>query len=108
MVCYARCVPKLNYDEIIALSEDPDVTAEDLDPGQPASPERYAELAEIGALLFLESSFEEQIPVVRCLPADNSAQLLVRMPVGDRNRILEQLPTRLAREITALLGVGVS
>ena len=106
--CYAGCVPKLDYDEIIALSEDPNVTAEDLDPGQPATPERYAELAEFADAVFLEEcTLEEQIAVTRCLPADIAVRPLARMPEGDRQRILDQIPEHLAGEIVGLLPVGV-
>ena len=102
-------MPKLNYEEIIALSEDPNVTADDLERGQPFTPERYAWLAEFADAVFLEEcTLDEQITVTRCLPADISARRLARMPEGDRNPILVQLPAELAEEIVSLLPIAVS
>ena len=101
-------MPRLNYDEIIALSEDPNVTANDLPHGRPLTPTEINDLAEGAARLFFDSSLEDQIAVTRCLPAGNSAEMLTRMPEADRSRILEQLPTRLAHDIAILLPAVVS
>ena len=101
-------MPKLDYDEIIALSEDPNVTSDDLPPGRPMTPEERSDFDDAVDDLFYRAPLEVQVSVTECLPAELSARRLGRMPADDRNRILEQLPTRLTREIVGRLPVGAS
>ena len=109
VTCYGRKVPKLNYDEIIALSEDPNVTVDDLDPGRPLTSEELSDLAELADTVFLEEcTLEQQVAVTRCLPAEIAVRPLGRMSAEDRKRILDRIPNRLAREIASLLPVGVT
>ena len=96
-----------DYQETIALSEDPGVTGDDVR-GQPFGPERYAELADFADSMFYKCSLDEQVEVARCLPAHISARRLAHVPDRRRSDILSQLPSDLAEEITSLLPVAVS
>ena len=95
---------ELDYESIIALSEDPDVTGDGMR-GQPFSADRYAELADFADTLFYECSAAEQVKITRSLPVHVSARRIARMSSAERSGILSRLPTELAREIQSLFVV---
>ena len=97
----------LNHEEIIALSEDPDVSFDDIR-GRPPTPEELIWLADLADDLFYQCSLEEQIGDTRALPADISARRLARMSGQERSAILTRVPAELAKEITALIPASVS
>lgn len=102
-----RSVTQLDYQEIITLSEDPDVIFEDVR-GRPPTAEELHELATLAAAIFHQCSLEEQIAVTLCLPTRISARHLAPMSDQQRSAILTQLPAGLADEIVSLLPAGVS
>ena len=97
---------RLNHAEIIALSEDPDVSFDDVR-GQPPTAEERAWLADLADSLFYQCSLKEQIITVQELPAHISARPLARMSDQERSAILSRIPSDLAKEITALIPAGV-
>ena len=97
---------RLNHEEIIALSEDPDVSFDDVR-GRPPTAEERAWLADLADSLFYQCSLEEQIGDTRDLPAEISARRLARMSDQERSAILSRLPADLAKKITALIPAGV-
>lgn len=97
---------ELDYDEIIALSEDPEVSFDDVR-GQPFNAERYAWLAEVADSVFYQCSLEVQVRNVIGMPVHISVRRLVRMSGEKRDEILSQLPADLADEIRGHLSVGV-
>ena len=100
-------VTELDYQEIIALSEDPDVSFDDVR-GQPFTAERYAWLAEVADSVFYQCSLEVQVRSVIGMPVDVSARRLSRMSDDERTGILSQVPADLANEVVSQLPVGVS
>lgn len=98
---------QLDYQEIIALSEDPTVMFEDAR-GRPATAEELSELAQFAAAIFHQCSLEEQIAVTFCLPTRISARHLAPMSDQERSAILTRLPAGLADEIDSLLPAGVA
>ena len=101
---------QLNYQEIIALSEDPNMTFEDVG-GRPPTAEELGELGELGELaaaVFLQCSLEERIEVTLSLPAYVSARHLAPLSDQERADILPRLPGELAEEIGSLLLSRVS
>ena len=102
-----KSMAELDYQEISALSEDSDLSSEDVH-GQPFNSDQYAELANFADSVFYECSLDEQVEITRCLPAQVSARRLSHMQDQGRNDILSQLPPGLAEEIATLLPVAVS
>ena len=98
---------QLNYQEIIALSEDPNVTFEDVG-GRPPTAEELGELGQLAAAVFLQCSLEERIEVTLSLPAYVSARHLAPLSDQERADILSRLPVELAEEIGSLLLSRVS
>ena len=98
---------KLDYQEIIALSEDPNVTFEDVR-GRPPTLDELDQLAEFADSIFYQCSFEERLDVTLCLPAHISARHLALLSDHERRTILSQLPADLAEQIVSLLPAGVS
>ncbi len=94
---------KLDYEEIIALSEDPEG---DEDPGQPSSVESLERVAEVADALFYECPFEEKIEHILYFPTDISARRLARMSDQERAEIYSRLPSELVEEITKQLPVS--
>ena len=97
---------ELDYEEIIALSEDPEVSFDDVR-GEPFNAERYAWLAEVADSLFYQCSLEVQVRNMIGMPVHISVRRLVRMSGEKRDEILSQLPADLADEIRGYLSVGV-
>ena len=98
---------RLDYQEIIALSEDPDVTFDDVR-GRPPTPEELDDLAEFADFLFYQRPIEKQIRDMLDLPVQISVRRLARMSDDGRTEILSRLPADLAEEIRSLLPMGVS
>ena len=93
---------RLDYEEIISLTEDP--LAEE-DPGRPASVESLEQVAKIADALFYQCPLEEKIKHIRYFPAEISAGRLAGMPDQERSEILSHIPSRLVEEIMALMPV---
>ena len=100
-----RRVTKLDYEEIIGLSEDPDVTLEDVH-GEPPVPEDFERVAKVADAFFSQSSREVQIGVTRGWPAHVSARCLALLSDHQRDEILSHLPPDLAKKIISLLPVA--
>ena len=100
-------VAELDYRQIIALSEDPNVSGEDVR-GRPFGAGQYAELADFADSVFYRCSVDEQVEITRCLPAHVSVRRLANMTDPERIGILSRLPSDLADDIISLLAVGVS
>lgn len=98
---------ELDYQEIIALSEDPDVSFDDVR-GQPFTAEQHEELAEFSDSIFYQCTLEVQVRSVIGMSVDISARRLARMSDEERAEILSYVPTNLADEIVSLLPVGVA
>ena len=96
-----------DYQEIIALSEDPEVSFEDIR-GQPFTAEEYSELAEFADSIFYDSSLDVQISHVIGMPIHVSVRRLSRMSDDQRKELLSHVPSDLADEITSLMPVGVT
>ena len=99
-------VAELDYQEIIALSEDPDVSFDDVG-GRPPTPEELDDLAKFADSMFYQRPLEKQIGDIRDLPIHISVRRLSRMPNDKRTDILSQLPSDLAEELVSLLPIGV-
>lgn len=97
---------KPDYDEIIALSEDPKVTFEDVSTLPPTS-EDFERVAETADALFCQSSVAVKARVIRNWPTSVSARRLALLSNSDRNEVLSRLPADLAEGIVAVLPVGV-
>ena len=96
---------KLDYEEIIGLSEDPDATFKDVR-GEPPAPEDFERVAKVANAIFCESSLETQIRVSRGWPAHVSARRLALLSDHQRNEILSNLPPDLAKKIVSLLPIA--
>ena len=100
-------MPELDYEEIIALSEDPDVSLDDVR-GRPFTPEELDELSEFADSIFYECTLDVQVRSVIGMPIGVSVRRLARMSDDERTEILSQVPAELADEIVSQLPVGVS
>lgn len=98
---------EIDYQEIIALSEDPDVTF-DGDAGRPFTPEEDAWLGELADSIFLRRSLEQQVADICDMPIEVSVRRLSQLSVSQRAEILSRLPGELARELRSQLPLGVS
>ena len=98
---------ELDYEEIIALSEDPNVTFDDIR-GRSPSPEELERVTEVAGVLFCRSSLETQIEFVSGMPSHVAASHLALLSDSDRDRVLSRLPVDLADVIASLLPVGVT
>ena len=96
---------EIDYREIIALSEDPDVSFDGT--GRPFTPQEDAWLAELADSIFLRRPLEKQVADVRDMPIDVSVRRLSKVSVLQQTEILSQLPDHLARELRSQLPVGV-
>lgn len=81
----------IDYREIVALSEDPDVTF-DGDAGRPFTPEEDAWLAELADSIFLRRSLEQQVADICDMPIEVSVRRLSQLSVSQRAEILSRLP----------------
>ena len=92
----------LDYEEIIALSEDPDVTLEDV-AGKPPAPEDFERVAKVADAIFYQSPLATQVSVTRGWPASVSARKLALLSDREREQVLSHLPTGLSKKIVSLL-----
>lgn len=81
------------------MSEDPDVTLEDV-AGEPPAPEDFERVAKVADAIFCRSSLETQIRVTHAWPADVSARRLALVSDDRRDEILSHLPPDLRRLIS--------
>ena len=100
-------VTELDYDEIIALSEDPNVSFDDVR-GRPFTPDELRELAEFADSIFYECPLDVQVRNVIGMPVHISVRRFARMSGEERAEILSQLPVGLANEILEHLPAGGS
>ena len=98
---------EIDYREIIALSEDPDVSF-DIDAGRPFTPEEDAWLADLSDSTFLRRPLEKQVADIRDMPIEVSVRRLSQFSVSQQAVILSRLPGDLARDLRSQLPVGVS
>ncbi len=91
---------ELDYEEIIALSEDPTVTSEEVR-GQPPSPESLQQVADLADELFYQCPFEEKIEDILHFPVEISARRLAKIPESERTELLSHL--QLSPETTSLM-----
>ena len=82
----------MDYQEIIALSESPDETFDEV-PGRPPTSEELELVAEVADAVFCQGSLEEKIRITRAWPAPISARRLALLSAEERAKILVQLPT---------------
>ena len=99
-------VAETDYREIIALSEDPDVSF-DGDAGRPFTPQEDAWLAELADSIFLRRPVEKQVEDIRDMPIEVSLRRLPLLSVSQQNEILSRLPDDLADKLRSQLPVGV-
>ena len=97
---------ELDYQEIIALSEDPDVSLDDVE-GRPFTAEELDELAEFADFVFYTRTTDLQVRNVIGMPVHISVRRLTRMSEEARAVILSRLPADLAGEIVSQLPVAV-
>lgn len=97
---------EIDYREIVALSEDPDVSF-DGDAGRPFTPEEDAWLAELADSIFLRRSLEQQVADICDMPIEVSVRRLSQLSVSQQAAILSRLPGDLARELRSRLPVRV-
>lgn len=97
-----RCVTNLDYEEIIAFSEDPEVTLEGV-PGELSAPEDFERVEEVADAIFCQSSLETRIKVTWGWPAHVSAPRLALLSDHQRDKVLSHLPPDLAKKIISLL-----
>lgn len=98
---------EIDYREIIAVSEDPDVSF-DSDTGRPFTPEEDAWLAELADSIFLRRPLEKQVADIRDMPIEVSVRRLSQLSVSQQAVILSHLPGDLAYQLRSQLPVGVS
>ena len=96
---------ELNYEEIIALSENPTVTSDEVR-GQPPSPESLKRVADLADELFYQCPFEEKVEDIPNFPVEISARRLARMTDSERTELFSHLPDRLVESIVALLPIN--
>ena len=94
---------KLDYEEIIELSEETGVTLEDV-ADEPTTPEDFERVAAMADAIFSQSSLGTRIKVARGWPAHVSARRLALLSGREREEILSHLPSDLAEEITVSSG----
>ena len=95
----------MDYEEIIGLSEDPDVTLEDV-AGESPAPEDFERVAKVADAMFCQSSLETQIKVTRGWPAHVSARRLALVSDHQRDEVLSRLSPDLAKDINSLLPIA--
>ena len=100
-------VTELDYQEIVALSEDPNVSFDDVR-GRAPTPEELDDLAEFADSIFYQRPLDKQIGDIVDLPIHISVRRLSRMPNKELAEILSHLPSYLAKAIVSLLPIGVS
>lgn len=100
-------VAELDYQEIIALSEDPAVSFDDVE-GRPFTAEELDDLAEFADSVFYGCTSDVQVRNVIGMPVHVSVRRLARMSEEARDEILARLPADLADEIVSQLPVTVS
>ena len=99
-------VTELDYQEIVALSEDANVSFDDVR-GRAPTPEELDDLAEFADSIFYQRPLDKQIGDIVDLPIHISVRRLSRMPNNERAEILSHLPSDLAEEIVSQLPIGV-
>ncbi len=102
-----RHVEKADYEAIIAVSEDPSVTSEDVR-GHAPSADSINQVADISDTLFYRRPLEKQIADILQIPTHISARRLARMADREREQIVSHLTVDLAKEIISILPVSVS
>ena len=98
---------ELDYQEIIALSEDPNVSFDDVR-GRAPTPKELDDLAQFTDSIFYQRPLDKQIGDIVDLPIHISVRRLSRMPNNERADILSHLPSDLAKEVVSLLPIGIS
>lgn len=93
---------KLDYEEIIGLLEDPDVTLGNVH-GETPAPEDFERVARVADAIFCQSSLKTQIGVIRGWPPSVSARRLALLSDQQREEVLSHLPPGLAKKIISLL-----
>lgn len=97
---------ELDYQEIIALSEDPGVSFDDVQ-GRPFTAEELDELADLADSVFYGCTSDVQVRNVIGMPMRVSVRRLTRMSEEARAVILSRLPADLAGKIVSQLPVAV-
>ncbi len=95
--CRLIRMPRLDHEEIIALSEDPNVTFEDV-PGRPPTPEEHVRLDRVAERAFLQCAPETQARLVSNGTPDFAVRVLGLLAGDRRSDILSRLPTAMAEE----------
>ena len=103
---YDSPVAEVDYREIIALSEDPDVEF-DADAGRPFTDQEDAWLGEIADSIFLRRPVEKQVADIHEMPMEVSVRRLALLGVRQQTEILSRLPDVLADELRSQLPVRV-
>lgn len=93
--------------EIIALSEDPEVSFEET-PGRPPTAEEREWVADLADSLFDQCSLAEKVEELSDLPVDIALRRIARQTPGDQAKILSRLPADLALAVGSLLPSGVA
>ncbi|MCY4621658.1 MAG: hypothetical protein OXD34_07485 [bacterium] len=97
---------EVDYREIIALSEDPDVSF-DGNAGRPFTDQEDAWLAELADSIFLRRPVEKQVADIRDMPIEVSVRRLSQVSVPQQNEILSRIPDDLADKLRSQLPVWV-
>ena len=98
---------ELDYQEIIALSEDPGVSFDGVE-GRRLTAEELDELSEFAESVFYGCTSDVQVRNVIGMPVHVSVRRLARMPEEARAAILSRLPADLAGEIVSQIPITVS
>ncbi len=98
---------ELEYQETIALSEDPGVSFDDVE-GRPFTDEELDELSEFADSIFYGCTSDVQVRNVIGMPVHLSHRRLARMSEEERDEILSRLPAALADDIASQLPITVS
>ena len=88
--------------EIIARSEDPGVSFDDV-AGRPPSVEDREWLEEFGDSLFDQCSLEDKVEELSDLPIEMAVRRIARQSESEQARILSRLPDELRSAIGSLL-----
>jgi len=99
-------VAEVDYREIIALSEDPDVTF-DGDAGRPFTDQEDAWLTELADSIFLRRPVEKQVADIREMPIEVSVRRLALLSVRQQSQVFSRLPDALADELRSRLPARV-
>lgn len=100
-------MPGLDYAEIIALSEDPNVTLGDV-AGRPPTPQEHAQLDRVAERAFLQCAPDTQARLVLTGEPDFAIRLLALLPSDRRSDVLSRLPKEMAEDLAEELAVSSS